>query len=125
LPGTVLFLMRIMHPDETLLPPPQTNRHSIISLTLGILTLLALCGGIIPVPLTGFVCFPASSLLGLSALFYGIRSLMNIRKTNEAGRSMAWIGVFIGGVTFLCMLCILGLAVAGPMLVPDSFMEGF
>ena len=50
---------------------------------------------------------------------------MKIRKTNEAGRSMAWIGVLIGGVTFLCMLCILGLAVAGPMLVPDSFMEGF
>lgn len=114
-----------MHSNETLLPPPQTNRRSIVSLILGILTLLALCGGIIPVPLTGFVCFPASFLLGLSALFYGIKSLMNIRKTNEAGRSMAWIGVVIGGLTFLCMLCILGLAVASPMFVPDSFMEGF
>ncbi len=50
---------------------------------------------------------------------------MKIRKTNEVGHSMAWTGVVIGGVTFLCMLCILGLAVAGPLFVPDSFMEGF
>lgn len=114
-----------MESNEALPSPPQTNRHSIISLTLGIFTVLALCGGIVPIPLTGFVCFPTSFLLGLLALVYGIISLTKIRKTNEAGHSMAWIGVLIGGFTLLCMICILGLMSAAPMLVPESFMEGF
>ena len=95
-----------MESNEPLLSPPQTNRHSIISLTLGILTLLTLCGGMAPIPFTGFVCFPVSFLLGLIALTYGTISLHTIRKTKEAGGFMAWTGVIIGGFVFLCMACI-------------------
>lgn len=92
---------------ETLPPLPKTNRHSAISLTLGILTLLTLCGGIIPIPFTGFICFPISFLLGLLALIYGGISLNRIRKTGESGRFMAWSGIILGGFVFFCMVCVL------------------
>lgn len=111
-------------------PPssPSTNRHSIISLVLGILTMLTMCGGMVPIPFTGFICFPASVLLGLSALIFGITSLSTIRKTNESGKPMAWTGILIGGLVFLCMLCMV-LAIASLFIFsPDTiqpFMEGY
>ncbi|HNC08860.1 MAG TPA: DUF4190 domain-containing protein [Anaerolineales bacterium] len=92
---------------ETLPPPSPTNRHSIISLLLGLITLFLFCGGIIvPIPFTSFICIPISAVIGLVASIYGFISLNRIRKTNESGRPMAWSGILIGGFVFLCMLCI-------------------
>ena len=91
----------------SLSPTPSTNRHSIISLVLGILTLLTVCGGMVPVPFTGFICFPFSFLFGLLALIFGVISLNTIRRNNEAGKPMAWVGILTGGFIFLCMLCML------------------
>jgi hypothetical protein len=88
--------------DEILYPP--TNKQSIISLILGILTLLIFCGGLLPIPFTGFICFPSSFMLGFLALTYGAISLIRIKKHNESGRSMAWIGIVIGGFIFFCIL---------------------
>jgi hypothetical protein len=78
-------------------PPPTsspTNKHSIISLILGILTVFALCGGMVPVPFTGFICFPTSFFLGLLALIYGGISLNTIRRKNETGSVIVSLFVF-------------------------------
>jgi uncharacterized membrane protein len=112
-------------------PPPTsspTNKHSIISLILGILTVFTLCGGMVPVPFTGFICFPTSFFLGLLALIYGGISLNTIRRKNETGSVMAWMGIVSGGFIFLCMLCmviaIVSLFVFAPESVPP-FLEGY
>jgi|GEM_PF-742336 len=88
--------------DEIYYPP--TNKQSIISLILGILTLLIFCGGLLPIPFTGFICFPSSFALGFLALTYGAISLRGIKKNNEAGRPMAWAGIIMGGFIFFCIL---------------------
>jgi hypothetical protein len=99
---------------------PPINKQSLISLILGILTLLAFCGGVIPIPLTGFVCFPTSFLLGLSALIYGAVSLRRIKKHNESGHSIAWIGIVIGGFIFFCILSVVVAIVSLFIFAPDS-----
>jgi hypothetical protein len=105
---------------ETTSPSP-TNRHSIISLVLGILTVVTFCGGIIiPIPFTSLICAPASFLMGLLALIYGAISLNRIRKHNEAGSSMAWMGILSGGFIFLCILCMLVAVIALFKFAPNS-----
>ncbi len=110
------------------LPTPPTNKHSIISLILGILTILALCGGMVPIPFTGFICFPTTFVLGLLALIYGAISLNTIRKNNESGKPWAWIGILSGGFIFLCMLCMLIAIVSLFIFAPDTvqpIIEGY
>ena len=85
--------------------PPQTNMRSILSLVFGILTVLFFCTGLLPVPFTGFICFPLSFLFGLLALIFGLISLNQIRGRNETGLPMAWMGIVSGGFVFLCILC--------------------
>lgn len=84
---------------------PQTNTQSILSLVFGILTLLSFCMGLIPIPFTGFVCFPVSLMFGTLALIFGALALNQIRRGNETGSPMAWIGIIIGGFVFLCLMC--------------------
>lgn len=102
------------------LPSPPTNKHSVISLVLGILTILALCGGMAPIPFTGFICFPTTFILGLLALIYGAISLNVIRKNNESGKPLAWMGILSGGFIFMCMLCMLIAIVSLFIFAPDS-----
>ncbi|MBI3153618.1 MAG: DUF4190 domain-containing protein [Chloroflexi bacterium] len=98
-----------------------TNRHSVISLILGVLTIVTFCGGvIIPLPFTSFICAPTSLLLGVLALIYGTISLNRIRKHNESGRPMAWIGIFSGGIILLCVLCMVLALISLFMFAPDS-----
>ncbi|MBI5825852.1 MAG: DUF4190 domain-containing protein [Chloroflexi bacterium] len=109
-----------METNEATSPSP-TNRHSVISLVLGILTIVTFCGGfIIPIPFTSFVCAPASLLLGVLALIYGMISLNRIRKHNEAGRPMAWIGILSGGLIFLCILCMVIALISLFMFAPET-----
>lgn len=96
------------------------NKHAIISLILGILTLLSFCAGVMPIPLTGFVCFPASFVLGFVAVIYGLVSLNKMKKQNESGKPMAWIGIIVGGLIFFCILSIIILFVSLFMFAPDS-----
>jgi hypothetical protein len=100
---------------------PTTNKHSIISLILGLLALLVSCGMFLPIPFTSVICVPASFLLGTFALFYGTISLHRIRKHNESGRSMAWIGILSGGFIFLCTLCMVIAIIALLTYAPASF----
>ncbi len=97
-----------MSSNERPTPSKPTNKHSIISLLLGILTVILFCGGIfIPIPFTSIICVPFSTLLGVAALVYGLVSLSRIKKHNEAGHPMAWTGILIGGLVLLCALCMI------------------
>jgi len=109
-----------MESNQVLAAPLQTNRHSVISLILSLLTLLTFCGGMIPFPFTGFICFPVSFLFGLLAFLYGLIAVRGIKQKNEGGLSMAWSGILIGGFVLLCTLCMV-LAIASLFLFsPDS-----
>jgi uncharacterized membrane protein len=74
----------------------------------------------LPVPFTGFICFPLSVMLGLLALIFGIISLNSISRHNHSGRPMAWMGITIGGFVFMCMLCMVILAAAFIIIAPSS-----
>jgi hypothetical protein len=86
---------------------PRINNQSILSLVFGILTILSFCTGLISIPFTGFICFLTSLLLGFLALVFGAISLDRIRRQNESGSPMAWIGIVIGGFVFLCVICMI------------------
>jgi hypothetical protein len=63
--------------------------------------------GVIPIPFTGFICFPAGILSALVALISGVVSLSQIGRRRENGRALAWTGIIIGGLTLIAGLCIL------------------
>jgi uncharacterized membrane protein len=99
-----------------------TNRHSVISLILGILTLVLFCGGIfIPIPFTSLICVPISALIGIAALIYGLVSLNRIKKHNQTGHPMAWTGILIGAFVLLCMLCTIAGILALFHFAPETF----
>lgn len=93
-----------------------TNQAAIISLIAAILTVLSFCGGIFPIPFTGYVCFPASALMGLVALGTGLISLGQIRSKGGNGRVYAWIGSIVGGLAGIVLLCAV---TAGILLMPE------
>jgi hypothetical protein len=86
-------------------PILPVNRNAVISLIAGIFTLLSLCTAVAPIPLTGYVCYPAAVLLGLVALLTGVTSLAQIRATKEDGRTYALIGIWIGGIAIVAAVC--------------------
>jgi hypothetical protein len=92
-------------------PTLPTNRNAIISLAIGILTIVSFCIGAAPIPFTGYVCFPASLMFGIAALASGLVSLKQIRSSQENGRTLALIGAWIGGLAISAALCIAGLAI--------------
>jgi hypothetical protein len=108
-----------MEPIEQPTLPPF-NKHSIVSLILAILTILSFCTGWSPIPFTGFICFPTSVLLGITALAFGFVSLNRIRKHNHRGHSMAWTGIVIGGFVVLCILCMVAAMVAAIYYMPSG-----
>ncbi len=66
-------------------PVPPLNRSAIISLVAAILTALSFCTAVAPIPLTGYVCYPAAVVFGLVALVSGAAALLQIRTTREDG----------------------------------------
>jgi hypothetical protein len=111
-----------MSSNEQAIPLPVTNRHSVISLILGILTVIIFCSGIlIPIPFTSLICIPFSALIGVVALAYGMISLNHIKKHNQTGHSMAWTGILIGTFVLLCMLAVIAVLVSLFQLAPDLF----
>jgi hypothetical protein len=118
-----------MESNEPIYHSTPTNRHSITSLILGILTAVIFCGSVvIPIPFTSFICAPVSFLLGLLSLVYGVISLNSIRKNKEAGSIMAWSGIFSGGFIFLCMLCMVLAFISLFFFAPDTvqpIIEGY
>ncbi len=93
--------------SETGIETQPVDRGAVISLAAAVLTVVSLCAGILPVPLTGFVCFPAAVGLGGVALAAGLVSLRRIRASGEAGRTFALIGTIVGGLVIAGMACLI------------------
>jgi hypothetical protein len=91
---------------------PPTNRLAIISLTAGILTVISFCGGVVPIPGTGWFCFPAAVLLGLAALLTGLPALYQARRRGERGGGMALAGALLGGLSILATFCAIALTIS-------------
>jgi hypothetical protein len=108
-----------MESNEEIIQPP-VNTQSVLSLVFGVLTILSFCTGWLPLPFTGILCFPVSFLLGILALVFGTYSLNRIRKHNESGRPMAWIGIMIGGFVFVCVMCMIIAIVSLFIFAPNS-----
>ena len=92
-------------------PLPAANRNAIISLVAALLTLFSFCIAVAPIPLTGYLCYPAAALLGLLSLLTGILALSQIKATKEDGRAYALIGVWVGGFALLASLCAIALGI--------------
>ncbi len=96
-------------------PVPQpagqkSNVLSIISLVTGILGLVSMCLSIIPI--LGWFCIAAGSLLSIAALVTGFIGMNKIKQTGEKGRGMAITGIVLGalGVLGICVVVILNIA---------------
>jgi hypothetical protein len=89
-----------------------TNQIAILSLVAGMLTILSFCLAVVPMPLTGLVCFPSAAALGILAVAAGLLSLRQIRRTGQKGRRSALAGVWIGGPAAAASLGILSLGLA-------------
>lgn len=87
--------------------PPSTNRNAVISSIAGALTVVSFCLGIAPIPFTDVICYSISLLFAVIALALGFTSLLQIRQSGESGRALAWIGISVGGLTVLAVLCII------------------
>ena len=97
---------------------PPVNRNAFISMITGVLTLLSFCTAVAPVPLTGYVCYPAAAVLGMIALVTGLTALWQIRRSKENGRTYALAGVWIGGLAVLASVLA---TVLGILLLPKIF----
>ena len=95
--------------DETTHP---INRLAVLSLVLAALTVLSFCVGAAPIPLTGWVCFPAAIFLGAAALGCGLVALRRMRSSGERGRGLALTGAWLGGLSILSTLCLITLTVS-------------
>ncbi len=95
-------------------PPPAlpVNRNAVISAVAAVLTLLSVCTAVAPIPLTGYVCYPAAAVLGLIAFLTGITSLIQIRDRKENGRPYALIGIWVGGLAAAASFCAIGIGIA-------------
>ena len=96
---------------------PSLNRNAIISLVLSIFAVLSFCVGAAPLPLTALFCYPASLLLGIGALWMGMKALQQIRQNEEDGQTIAQIGIWVGSITILFIICAVTLVIIlGPHL---------
>ena len=82
-----------------------TNRLAVYSLAAAFLTVFSFCIGVAPIPMTAPVCYPAAVLLGIVALVTGFRALRQMRASGESGRWLALIGIWIGGLSILAVIC--------------------
>ena len=110
---------KFMETNEEISHSP-INTQSMLSLIFGILTILFFCMGLIPFPFTGFICFPLSFLFGILALILGMISLNQIRRWNETGSPMAWIGIIAGGFILSCVICMVIAIAALFIFAPNS-----
>ncbi len=91
---------------------PSTNRNAVLSSIAGALTVVSFCLGVAPIPFTDFICYSISLLFAATALALGFISLLQIRQSGGSGRALAWIGISVGGLTMLAVLCIIAVIVS-------------
>ena len=100
--------------EETFQSPP-VNTNSILSFIAAILTVILFCIGLVPIPLSTFICDPLTLASGVLALVTGMKALRQIRQTGESGRVLALIGAWTGSAVVITTLCFL---TVGVMLFP-------
>ena len=83
----------------------MANRSAVISFAAGLLMLLAVCIAIIPVPFTGYVCFPAAAVLGLVAAAYGLQALRQFKTLTAAEKGMTFAGMGACAAGMLIAAC--------------------
>ena len=88
-----------------------TNRFAVASLMTAILTLVSFCLGVIPIPLSAWVCYPAAAFSGVFSLIFGFIALRQLRSNAGKGRLLAWLGLSIGVLTLLAVLCFTTLSI--------------
>ena len=96
-------------------PVLPLNCSAVISRVAAALTLLSFCTAVAPIPLTGYVCYPAAIVFGLVALVTGVTALVQIRRSREEGRTHALIGIWIGAIAVVATGCAVSI---GVMLFP-------
>ena len=90
-----------MKPAQT-----STNRMALFSFMAAIITLISFCIGFLPIPLTGWVCYPLAALTGGTALFTGIRALKILPHSSKNSRLLAKFGIWTGTLTILAVTCL-------------------
>jgi len=93
----------------------RTNRNALISIIAAVLTILALCAGVVPIPMTGFLCFPTAAVMSAVAVVSGVLSLRQIHSGGGRGSRLALAGATIGGAAALGLGCTI---ILGIMLLP-------
>ena len=92
--------------------PPSTNRNAVISSIAGALTIVSFCLGVAPIPFTDIICYSISLIFAMLAFALGFTALLQIRHSRQSGRALAWIGISVGGLTMLAVLCIIAVIVS-------------
>ena len=69
------------------------RRHQLLA---GLLTLAAVCIAIVPIPFTGYICFPAAAILAAVTALNGVRALRRFRMLSGAEKGMATAGTAAG-----------------------------
>ncbi len=82
---------------------PSPNRLALTSLIISTLTVLSLCIGWAPIPLTALVCYPAAALGGIASMMTGWMALQRLAPGGR--RWMALTGLWIGGLAILAVIC--------------------
>lgn len=82
-----------------------TNRLAIISVAAGSLSVLSLCVAVVPIPFTGYLCFPAATILAAMAVASGLISLFRIRSSGERGRTLAAGSIALGVLVLTAEIC--------------------
>lgn len=92
-------------------PVSSFNRKALIGFVLSILAMLALCSGLLPIPLTVLICYPPGLVLGIASLVLGLVALHELRSDGKNGQPFAWFSAWMGGLTILGMLCLASTAI--------------
>ena len=99
-------------------PASSFNRKAMIGFLLSLLAILALCAGVLPIPLTALICYPPGLVFGMTSLVLGAIALRELRIDGKNGQPFAWFAAWVGGLTVMAMIC---LAFSGVLLYPRLF----
>lgn len=91
--------------------PVSINRLAVISAIAGVLCIASFCTALAPIPLTDWLCYPATGGLALLALGTGVASLVQIRVRGDRGLPCALVGAGVGAVTLVAALCAASLSI--------------
>ncbi len=92
-------------------PITPFNRKAILGFVIAMISLMALCAGLLPVPFTVILCYPPGIIFGIASLTLGIQAQREIRQSNESGRVLAVTAIWVGGITIIAALCMIAVGV--------------